>query len=337
MALFIIRRLIAVVAMLVVISMATFALFFAAPTDPAALTCGRECSPEVLEANREAMGLDKPITVQYLNMVKGLVTDRYYPDDPKLLETAPETVTRCEAPCLGYSFLKQEEVSDLVAEALPVTVSLALGAFVIWMVVGVGAGVLAATRRGTWVDRSIVSMALVGYSLPTFFIGLLLLTFVSIRWGWLPAPTYTPLTEDPVAWATGLLLPWAALAVVFAAGYIRLSRAYMIESLSEDYIRTARAKGASERRVILKHGLRAALTPIVTMAGLDLGGLLGGMVVTEQVFGLKGIGKLAIDAVTNVDLPVIVAVVLVAATAYTLANLAVDLIYGVIDPRVRRV
>jgi peptide/nickel transport system permease protein len=204
------------------------------------------------------------------------------------------------------------------------------------MLVGIGAGVIAATRRGSWVDRAIVSLALVGYSLPTFFVGLLLLTFVSIRWGWLTSPSYTPHSEDPVSWATGLFLPWVALAVVFAAGYIRLSRAYMIESLSEDYIRTARAKGAPESRVVLKHGLRAALTPIVTMAGLDLGGLLGGMVVTEQVFGLKGIGKLAIDAVTNVDLPVIVAVVLVAATAYILANLAVDLVYGVIDPRVRR-
>jgi len=329
------NRLLAMVGMLFIISMVTFGLFYAAPNDPAALTCGRECTPEILEANRTAMGLDKPLPVQYVEMMAGLVTDRYYPSDPALREKAPETVVHCEAPCLGYSFLKQEEVLDLVAEAIPVTVSLALGAFVIWMIIGVGAGVVAAMRRGTWLDRTIVSAALVGYSLPTFFIGLLLLTFVSIRWGWLPIPSYTPITEDPIAWASGLILPWTALAIVFAAGYIRLSRAYMVESLGEDYIRTARAKGASERTVIFKHALRPTLTPIVTMAGLDLGGLLGGMVVTEQVFGLRGIGQLAIDAVKNVDLPVIVAVVLIAAAAYTVANLVVDLVYGAIDPRVR--
>lgn len=333
---YILRRLAAVAVMLVIISMATFALFFAAPTDPAALTCGRECTPEVLAANSKAMGFDQPLPVQYWNMVKGLGTDRYFPDDPELLVSAPQTVTTCEAPCLGYSFLRQEPVTDLVAEAIPVTASIAVGAFVLWMVVGVGAGVVAAVRRGSLLDRAIVASALVGYSLPTFFIGLLLLTFVSIRWGWLPAPEYVPLTSDPVGWATGLLLPWVALAVVFAAGYIRLTRAYMIESLSEDYVRTARAKGVPERTVVLKHGLRAALTPVVTMAGLDLGGLLGGMVVTEQVFGLNGLGRLAVASVQNMDLPTTTAVVLLAATAYTMANLLVDIVYGFIDPRVRQ-
>lgn len=333
---YILRRLFAVVVMLVLISMATFALFFAAPTDPAALTCGRECTPEVLEANTKAMGLDKPLPVQYVNMVKGLVSDRHFPDDPEILRTAPHTVTTCEAPCLGYSFLRQESVSSLVLQALPVTVSVALGAFVLWMTVGVGAGVIAAVRRGSLIDRGIVAVALVGYSLPTFFIGLLLLTFVSIRWGWLPSPQYVSPFTDPLGWAQGLLLPWVALAVVFAAGYIRLTRAYLIESLSEDHVRTARAKGVPERSVIMRHGLRAALTPIVTMAGLDLGGLLGGMVVTEQVFGLNGLGRLAVESVTNLDLPTITAVVLLAATAYTLANLVVDLVYGVIDPRVRQ-
>lgn len=333
---YILRRLVAVMVMLVLISMATFALFFAAPTDPAALTCGRECTPEVLAANTKAMGLDKPLPVQYWNMVKGLATDRHFPDDPEIMRTAPQTVTTCEAPCLGYSFLRQEPVTKLVADALPVTVSIALGAFVLWMVVGVGLGVVAAVRRGSMLDRGIVAAALVGYSLPTFFIGLLLLTFVSIRWGVLPAPQYVSLFKDPLGWATGLVLPWVALAVVFAAGYIRLTRAYMIESLSEDYVRTARAKGVPERQVIVRHGLRAALTPVVTMAGLDLGGLLGGMVVTEQVFGLNGLGRLAVESVTNLDLPTITAVVLLAAAAYTIANLVVDLVYGVIDPRVRQ-
>lgn len=335
MVFFVIRRLLAIGVMLVVTSVVTFLLFFAAPTDPAALTCGRECTPDLIDANRHAMGLDKPIYVQYGDFVKGLFAGRDFPDDPVQKAQAPETIVRCEAPCLGYSFLRQAPVTELVTQALPITVSLAVGAFVLWMLIGVLAGCVAALYKGRWLDRLIVGGALLGYSLPTFFIGLLLLTFVSIRWAILPIPSYTPFLDNPLQWAAGLVMPWTALAVVFAAAYVRLTRAYMIESLSEDYVRTARAKGVREPRVIVKHGLRVALTPIVTMAGLDLGGLLGGMVVTEQVFGFNGLGKLAVQSVTNVDLPTIVAVVLVAAAAYTIANLVVDILYGVIDPRVR--
>lgn len=332
---YILRRLVSVVVMLIIISITTFLVFFAGPGDPASYTCAKNCTPAIIAANSHALGFDKPIYVQYGEFLKGLVTERKYPDDPVQERKAPETITHCAAPCLGFSFVRQESVTTMVTDAFPITFSLAIGAFVLWMIAGVSGGCVAALNKGRLLDRGIVGAALVGFSLPTFFIGLLLLTFVAIKWQIVPIPSYTPFTENPALWAQGLLLPWITLAAVFAAGYVRLTRAYMIETMGEDYIRTARAKGVKEGKVIRRHGLRAALTPIVTVAGLDLGGLLGGVVVTEQVFGLNGIGRLAVQSVTNVDLPTIVALVLIAATAFTVANLVVDILYGVIDPRVR--
>jgi len=332
---YILRRLIAVVLMLVVISITTFLIFYAGPTDPARLTCAKNCTAATIEGNRKALGFDKPIAVQYANFLKGLVHERDFPDDPELKKAHPENVTACSAPCLGYSFLRNHEVTDMVKEALPITVSLALGAFALWITIGVIGGCIAALNKGKWLDRVIVGAALIGYSVPSFFIGLLLLTFVSIKWQLVPIPSYTSFFESPSQWAIGLFLPWITLAAVFAASYIRLTRAYMIETMGEDYIRTARAKGVSESKVIRRHGLRAALTPIVTAAGLDLGGLLGGAVITEQVFGLNGLGRLAVNSVVNVDLPVVVSLVLIASFFIVIANLIVDILYGVIDPRVR--
>jgi peptide/nickel transport system permease protein len=226
-------------------------------------------------------------------------------------------------------------VTEIVKEALPITASIAVAAFTIWIITGVLFGIIAALNRGRWPDRLLVGLALIGYSVPSFFIGVLLLTFVSIKWQLWPLPVYTPFTENPAAWAQGLLLPALALAAVFAASYVRLTRAYMLETMSEDYIRTARAKGLKETAVIRRHGLRAALTPIVTAAGLDLGGLLGGAIVTEQVFNFTGLGWNSIQAIQNTDLPVIVAVVVVASFFIVICNLIVDVLYGVIDPRVR--
>jgi peptide/nickel transport system permease protein len=180
-----------------------------------------------------------------------------------------------------------------------------------------------------------MGFALIGYSFPSFFIGLLLVFFVQIKWGLIGFEGYVPFYEDPAAWFTGFILPWIALALLYAAFYARLTRNQMLETMGEDYIRTARAKGLRERTVIGKHGLRAGLTPIVTAAGLDLAGLLGGAIVTEQIFALPGIGRLAIESVTDADLPVITGTVLVAATLIIVANLVVDVLYAVIDPRVR--
>jgi peptide/nickel transport system permease protein len=321
--------------MLVVISATTFLIFFASPVDPATLTCARNCTPAVIEGNRIKMGFNEPVPVQYLKFIQGLFVGRDYPDNPAIKATNPQLVTHCDAPSLGYSNVKAKCVTDIVKEALPITASIAIGAFVIWIITGVLFGIIAALNRGRWPDRLLVGLALIGYSVPSFFIGVLLLTFVSIKWQLWPLPVYTPFTENPAAWAQGLVLPALALAAVFAASYVRLTRAYMLETMSEDYIRTARAKGLKETAVIRRHGLRAALTPIVTAAGLDLGGLLGGAIVTEQVFNFTGLGWNSIQAIQNTDLPIIVAVVVVASFFIVIANLIVDVLYGVIDPRVR--
>ena len=332
---YVIRRLILVVIMLIIISITTFLVFFASPEDPARLTCAKNCTPAVIEGNRKALGFDKPITVQYLNFVKGLFVDRDFPDDPELKASHPELVVTCQAPCLGYSRVKNQPVTDIIKEGLPITASLAIVAFAMWMIFGISGGIIAALRRGTFVDRIIVGLALIGFSLPSFFIGQILLSFVAIKWQLVPVPVYTKLSDNPLLWLQGLMLPSLTLALIFMASYVRLTRAYMLETMSEDYIRTARAKGVKEATVVRRHGLRAALTPIVTAAGLDLGGLLGGAIIAEQVFNFQGLGWTSIRAITDTDLPLIVGIVLVASFFIVIANLVVDVLYGVIDPRVR--
>jgi peptide/nickel transport system permease protein len=326
---YIVRRVIAMILMIIVMSMIVFLLFAALPADPARLTCGQRCTPQVVEANRVRLGLDKPLYEQYGTFVKGIFAGRTYGSGTATFD--------CAAPCLGYSFERGEEVTDLVATHFPITLQLVLGAFVFWIVVGVSVGIIAALRRGKWQDRLIMGLSLIGYSFPTFFIGLLFIFFIQIRWGLIGFDGYVPFVDDPTGWFTGLLLPWITLALVYAAFYARLTRNQMLETLGEDYIRTARAKGLRERTVIGKHGLRAGLTPIVTAAGLDLSLLLGGVVITEAVFNLPGLGRLSVDSVLQADLPVITATVLIAAGFVIVANLIVDILYAVIDPRVRLV
>jgi peptide/nickel transport system permease protein len=261
---------------------------------------------------------------------------RDFPDDPKVKELAPETVAHCAAPCLGYSRERTSTVTDLIKETMPVSMSIAMVAFVFWIAGGVLLGVLAALRRGTIIDRGVVGMSLVLYAFPTFFVGLLLYKFVAIQWGWVDVPNYTTIAEGGVTgWLSSLLLPAITLAVFFMAGYVRMTRAYVLESLSEDYVRTARAKGLPKRTITYKHALRAALTPIVTMAGLDFAGLMGGAIITESVFNYPGLGKLAVAANSDFDLPTLVGLVLLLATFVIAANIIVDLLYAVIDPRVR--
>jgi peptide/nickel transport system permease protein len=217
-----------------------------------------------------------------------------------------------------------------------VTISLVFGASLIWLVAGVSVGVLSALRRGTVFDRGAMGVALAGVSLPIFFTGLVSLAFFSYRLGiTAPGGSYVPFSENPPQWAYSLLLPWITLAFLFSAQYARLTRAGMLETMSEDYIRTARAKGLPERTVILKHALRGALTPVITIFGLDVGLLLGGAVLTEKTFSLNGLGKYAYDGIVAGDLPKILGVTLVAGFFVIMANLVVDLLYGVIDPRVR--
>ncbi len=326
---YVFRRVLTGVFILILLSMLVFLLFNALPADPAALTCGKSCTPAIIEANRVRLGLDLPLWQQYWEFVKGIFVGRTY--------GYGQAAFTCPAPSLGYSFRRGECVTELILTRLPVTIYLSLGAFIIWITAGVFFGVYSALRRGRWQERMTTGVALIGYSFPTFFIGLLALYFVVIKWQWLPYPDYVSPFEDPVQFLQTMILPWLTLAVVYAAFYIRLTRNQMLETLGEDYIRTARAKGLPERTVIRKHALRAGLTPIVTAAGLDLAILLGGAIITESVFTLPGIGRLAIDSVLDADLPVITATVLLAGSFIVVANVVVDLLYAVIDPRVRLV
>jgi peptide/nickel transport system permease protein len=243
---------------------------------------------------------------------------------------------KCPAPCFGFSFNNNQPVWPTLLDRLPATLSLAFGAAIIWLVSGVGIGVISALRRGTLLDRTAMTVALAGVSLPIYFTGLVSLSVFAYTLGIFPGGgSYTPITQNPVMWFQALILPWITLAFLYAALYARLTRAGMLETMSEDYIRTARAKGLKERTVVVKHALRATLTPILTIFGLDLGLLLGGAVLTESTFSIQGIGKLVIDAIRGNDLPVVLGVTLFAAFFIVLANLIVDILYAVVDPRVR--
>ncbi|MDI5963918.1 ABC transporter permease [Streptomyces sp. SL13] len=325
---YLIRRLLAAAVILVVISMVTFFIFFALPNDPALLACGKTCSPNRLLEIRHSLGLDKSLAMQYWEFFKGLFIGRNYGDQSVSIH--------CSAPCLGMSFQTDTPVMTTLLGAFPADLSLALGSAVIFLILGVGLGVIAAIRKGRFADKFAVGAALFGVSLQSYFVGLILMWALVDKWNLLPSPNYTSLTDDPGQWFTGLILPWVTLVVLYLALYTRLTRSSMLEVMGEDYIRTARAKGLSSRTVIFKHGLRAAITPIVTIFGMDFGALIGGSaVITESVFGINGIGKLAVDSVTNSDEPVILGTTLFAAAFIVLANVVVDLVYGLIDPRVR--
>ena len=326
---YITRRLLSMLFMLLLLSLVVFLLFSVLPTDPARLTCGKACTPAIIEANRHRLGLDLPVWQQYWEFLKGMFLGRTYGSGSQTFE--------CSAPCLGYSFKRGEEVTVLIKDRFPATMWLAIGAFILWITIGISVGIYSALRRGKWQDKTVMSVSLVGYSLPSFFIGLILLFFIVLRWQLLPYPAYVPPWENPVQFFQTMILPWIVLAILYAAFYMRLTRNQMLDTLGEDYIRTARAKGLPERIVIRKHALRAGLTPIVTAAGLDLAGLLGGAIITEQIFSLPGLGSLAVSSVQDYDLPLIVGITLVTATFIIVANLIVDLLYAVIDPRVRLV
>jgi len=325
---YLIRRVLGMILLLFFLTLAVFFLFNMIPGDPARLTCGKVCTPQLLAANRHKLELDLPPAEQYLRFLGGLVNGRTYAQD------SPSPVV-CPAPCLGYSFLRHQQVLALITKAIPVTFWLALGGFIIWIITGLAAGIYAALHRGKWQDRTIMGLALVGYSLPSFFIGLVLIFFVVLEWGLLPFPQWVAPTDNPVQFFQTMLLPWIVIAVLNAAFYVRLTRNQVLETLGEDYVRTARAKGLRERSVVVKHALRAGLTPIVTAAGLDLAYLLGGAIITESIFSLPGMGSLAVDSVVRSDLPIIAGVTLVSAAFIIFANLIVDLLYAVVDPRVR--
>ncbi|HEX5540971.1 MAG TPA: ABC transporter permease [Micromonospora sp.] len=323
---FLIKRLLAGVLTLTAVSVVSFLMFFALPRDPVSAMCPKNCNEERLERVREELGLRDPKHEQYLNYVKGIFVGR---------DLGSAQGGHCDAPCLGYSYVNSESVLDIFSRVLPVTLSIVIPAAIIWLLLGVGLGMVSALRKGTLLDRMAVSFSLTGASLQLYFVGAVLQLVFVYQLKILPVPGYTSLFENPLKWAGGLVLAWWALAFLFSAIYTRLSRAQMLETLSEDFIRTARAKGLPRSRVYGRHALRAAATPMVTIAGLDVGSALGGTVITETTFGLQGLGRTAVEAVRLGDLSTIMAMVLVSALFIVVANIVVDLLYALIDPRVK--
>jgi peptide/nickel transport system permease protein len=331
---FIIRRLIAAVFLLVVVSMVIFAIFFLLPklggqTNYGLATeyVGRNPTRAAVLQMEAQLGLDKPVYQQYWDYLRAIVVGGHY--------GTGVSSAYCPPPCFGYSFKNQQPVWPMMVSAIPVTLSLAIGAAVLWLTGGIAIGVVSALKRGSIFDRLSMTIALAGVSLPIFFTGLISLVLFSYKWPIFPNVQFVPFSQNPYEWAKNLVLPWVTLAFLYAALYARLTRAGMLETMSEDYIRTARAKGLPERTVIYKHGLRAALTPIVTIFGLDLGLLLGGALLTEYTFSLHGLGLFTIEAVQNQDFPEIMGVVMLASFFIVIANLVVDVLYAVLDPRVR--
>jgi peptide/nickel transport system permease protein len=332
---YIVRRVVAAIVLLFVVSAITFSIFYlvprlagATPESLATRYVGRTADVQTVELTAERLGFYDPIWVQYGNWAKGVVTGATYDMGAQKVE--------CPAPCLGYSFITRQPVFPELMDRAPVTFALAIGASILWLVTGVSIGVLSALRRGSFFDRFAMIFALAGVSMPIFWTGLMALSIFSYKLNiTAPGGSYTPFTQNPAAWAYDLLLPWITLSLLFSAQYARLTRAGMLETMNEDYVRTARAKGLVEKRVVVKHGLRGALTPIVTIFGLDFGLLIGGAVLTERVFSLNGLGNYAVQGIFANDLPKILGVTLLAAVFVVMANLIVDIAYAVVDPRVR--
>ncbi|HZE40985.1 MAG TPA: ABC transporter permease [Stackebrandtia sp.] len=324
---FVVRRVLLAVLTLFAVSVITFTLFFAVPSDPAQLMCSKDCTHEQIEQTRDALGLNDPIVTQYTDYMTGIFVGR---DIGK-----GEAKVRCDAPCFGYSYRDNESVWSNIKDAAPITLSIAVGAWIIQTLLGITIGVIAALRRGSVIDKVAVGSTLIGASMPVYFFSAILLLVFVYTTNIIPRPVYTPLLDNPAKWALGMLLPWLSLALIGYANEARMTRATMLETLSEDFVRTAKAKGVPKGQVHRRHALRASITPVITISGMNLGYLMGGAVITETVFGLPGLGKLSVDAVSTLNLPIVMATVLIAALAIVIMTMVVDFLYAVIDPRVR--
>jgi peptide/nickel transport system permease protein len=315
---FIIRRLLWVIVLLILVSFITFVIFYLFPSaDPAQLRAGRQPNPQLVEQIRHQLNLDKPFYTQYWLYMKQLVLHFDF----------------------GRSYQNNIQVRQQIFDRLPATISLTVGAAVIWLLVGISVGTISAVKSRSAIDRIAMGGALIGISAPVYWLGLVSLYLFSNDIGKVKifpgSGSYVPISQDPTKWFTSLILPWMVLAAAFAAFYARLLRSNLVEVMGEDYIRTARAKGLTERRVVLRHGIRSAITPIVTAAGLDIGILLGGAILTESVFNIPGIGRLVFDSIQHSDLPMIQGTVLIGTFFIVMANLIVDILYAFLDPRVR--
>lgn len=329
MLVYILRRLAISAAVLFTVILITFAVFFLGPSDPAGAICGESpsCTPERVDQIAKSLGIDVPPQQQFTDFVGGIFMGR---------EITNGGFTKvCEAPCLGWSYHRNAPVTELVLEAFPVTASLVFGGMIVYVIMALVAGVVAAKYRGTALDRVIVGGSQFISSIPYYVCALIFYLYAMVFTGIVPRAGWHKPWEDPVAWFVGLLGVWLFYGAWASAGYIRYIRASMIDVQNSDYVRTARAKGLSETVVSYKHALRAAIAPFVTLVGLSVAGELMGAIFTERIFGLPGMGKLALDSFQRDDLPVIAGTVIVGAVLVTLGNLIVDLLYGVIDPRVR--
>ncbi|MGV9841220.1 ABC transporter permease [Streptomyces fungicidicus] len=320
---FLIRRLIGAVVIMFLIGAFTFFLFYTIPQDFAALSCGKNCSPENLAVIRENLGLDKPITTQFWEFMTGIVAGRDF------------ATGHCSAPCLGQSFDTGQFVWDSIIDRFPLTLSLTVGGLVIFLIVGLGSGLMAAWKRGTFTDKLVSGASIVLSSFQIYFLGPIVLGIFVYQTGWADNPKYVSPFDSPAGWIAGMIIPWAVMATIFTAQYTRMSRSTMIEQLQEEHVRTARAKGMKQRYVFFRYAWRGSLIPIVTILGIDLSALLSGAVVTEFTFDLAGIGRLAVDSSLTKDLPVTMGVMLFGAFFILLLNILVDLVYAYIDPRVR--
>ena len=301
------------------VTLIVFVIFYVGPgsADVARALAGRTASPQTVALISHRLLLDRPVYEQYWHFLTQLVHGN-----------------------LGYDYYHDQSVAEIIKQAFPITFSLLIGAAPLWLILGIGSGVYAATRPRSLLDRVFTGIALFFYSIPTFVLGLFLVLILYYEltihgYAWFPPSGYVPFTQDPVQWAHNLILPWVTLALVTAGAYTRLSRTAMLDVMNEDYLRTARAKGLKERTIVYRHGLKAASTPLVTQFGIDVGALIGGAVITEQVFGLPGLGYTAVHAIEQQDLPVIIGIVLVASAGVVVANILADLFYAVLDPRVR--
>ena len=319
MARFLARRTLQGLIVIWLVTVIVFLIFYVGPgsADVARALAGRTAPPETVALISHRLLLDRPVYEQYWHFLTELLRGN-----------------------LGYDYYHDESVAVIIKQAFPVTFSLLIGAAPLWLILGVGSGVYAATKPRSFLDRVFTGIALFFYSIPTFVLGLVLVLFLYYELtihghAWFPPSGYVPFTRDPVQWAHNLILPWITLALVTAGAYTRLARTSMLEVMNEDYLRTARAKGLKERTIVYRHGLKAASTPLITQFGIDVGALIGGAVITEQVFGLPGLGYTAVHAIEQQDLPVIIGIVLVAAAGVVVANILADLFYAVLDPRVR--
>jgi peptide/nickel transport system permease protein len=314
---FLIRRIFFGIVVLWVVATAVFILYFVAPHNVAQTLAGRQATAQTVQLIAHRLGLDRPILAQYGHYLWRLLHGD-----------------------LGFSYVNSVPVTTIIKQDFPVTASVAIGGAVIWLFIGITSGVLAATRPRTFADRTVTAFSLFFYSMPTFLLGELFLLILFYRahlagFTFFPASGYVSLTSDPGQWLRHMILPWFTIALVDAATYSRLTRGSMLDVLGEDYIRTAHSKGLSQSRVTYRHGLRSALTPVVTQFGIDLGTLLGGIIVTETVFGLPGLGQQIYNSISRGDLPVIIGLTLLASAFIVVANIVVDVFYAVLDPRVR--